>query len=167
LPILSDGQTINNYYEINTFYEYLPDLIGSASFFVNTSTSFGNDDVKISDRVYMPSKKLRGFEPGKVGPKDGDDFVGGNYATAINLASELPVLQSFENTGVKVFLDIANVWGIYDSSLDDSSKIRSSAGVSIDMFTPIGPLSFSLSQPITKKDTDKTESFRFNLGTTF
>jgi len=167
LPILSDGQTINNYYEINTFYEYLPDLIGSASFFVNTSTSFGNDDVKISDRVYMPSKKLRGFEPGKVGPKDGDDFVGGNYATAINLATELPVLQSFENTGVKVFLDIANVWGIYDSSLDDSSKIRSSAGVSIDMFTPIGPLSFSLSQPITKKDTDKTESFRFNLGTTF
>ena len=167
LPVLSEGQTIKNYYEINTFFEYLPNLIGSASFYANTSTSFGDEDVKISDRIYMPSKKLRGFESGKVGPKDGGDFVGGNYATAINLATEVPVLQSFENTGVNVFIDIANVWGIYDSSLDDSSKIRTSAGISIDMFTPIGPLNFSLSEPITKKDTDITESFRFNLGTTF
>jgi len=28
-------------------------------------------------------------------------------------------------------------------------------------------MSFSLSQPITKASTDKTEKFRFQLGTTF
>jgi len=50
---------------------------------------------------------------------------------------------------------------------NDNNKIRSSTGVAMDLLTPIGPLNFSLSQPITKSSTDKTESFRFNLGTTF
>ena len=45
-----------------------------------------------------------------------------------------------------------------------SNKIRSSTGVGLDWITPIGPLSFSLSQTLTKKSTDMTESFRFNLG---
>ena len=51
--------------------------------------------------------------------------------------------------------------------LDDNQKIRSAAGVALDLMTPIGPLNFSLSQAISKTSTDVTESFRFNLGTTF
>ena len=55
----------------------------------------------------------------------------------------------------------------YDTNINDSSFIRSSTGIALEYFSPIGPLSFSLTQPITKKSSDKTESFRFNLGTTF
>ena len=40
-------------------------------------------------------------------------------------------------------------------------------GVGVDFLTPIGPLTFSFSQHITKATTDKTETFRFNLGTSF
>ena len=66
------------------------------------------------------------------------------------------------------FIDFANVWGVdYNSSIDDSSKIRSSIGIGIDWLTPVGPLNFSLSEAITKHNTDVEESFRFNLGTTF
>ena len=66
-----------------------------------------------------------------------------------------------------LFFDTANVWGVdYDSSLD-SSKIRSSTGLSIDWFTPIGPLSFSFAKPITKASSDSTETFRFDIGTSF
>jgi len=66
------------------------------------------------------------------------------------------------------FFDAANVWGVdYSSALNDENKIRSSIGVAVDFFTPIGPLNFSLSEPITKSKNDITESFRFNLGTTF
>ena len=54
----------------------------------------------------------------------------------------------------------------YDSSLNDS-KIRSSVGLALDWYSPVGPMNFSLSHPISKADTDKTESFRFNLGTSF
>ena len=55
----------------------------------------------------------------------------------------------------------------YNDNYDESNKIRSSTGIAVDWFTPIGPLNFSLSQPITKVSTDKTETFQFNLGTTF
>jgi len=66
------------------------------------------------------------------------------------------------------FIDAANLWGVdYDSSLDDSSKIRSSVGIAVDWFTAIGPLNFSLTETLTKNDTDVTESFRFNIGTSF
>ena len=69
---------------------------------------------------------------------------------------------------MSLFFDAANVWGVdYDSSISDNSKIRSSTGVAFDWFTPIGPLSFSYSLPITKSSTDVTETVRFNIGTTF
>ena len=55
----------------------------------------------------------------------------------------------------------------YDSSIDDSNKLRSSTGLALNWMSPLGPMSFVLSQNISKADTDKTESFRFNLGTTF
>ena len=67
-----------------------------------------------------------------------------------------------------VFLDVGTVWGVdYSSSIDDSNKIRSSSGIALEFFTPIGPMSFSYAETITKADTDVTESFRFQLGTTF
>ena len=60
------------------------------------------------------------------------------------------------------------MWGVdYSATIDDSNKMRTSTGVAINWYTPIGPLNFSLAQPITKAKSDKTESFRFNLGTTF
>ena len=77
-------------------------------------------------------------------------------------------MPNSQNTNFSIFLDAANIWGIdYSSALGDESKIRSSVGIALDYFTPIGPLNFSLTEPITKGKNDKTESFRFNLGTTF
>ena len=59
------------------------------------------------------------------------------------------------------------IYNNYSNPLLDSNKIRSSTGLSIDWYTPIGPLSFSFAQPITKADSDITEGFRFDIGTTF
>ena len=65
---------------------------------LSLSTSISNDDVKLSERIFLPPNKLRGFERGKVGPKDGDDFIGGNYATAINFSSTIPqILENSQN----------------------------------------------------------------------
>ena len=73
-----------------------------------------------------------------------------------------------ENFDFSYFIDIGNVWGVdYDSAVDQSNTIRSSTGIGMDWLTPVGPLSFSLTQPISKARSDKTETFRFNLGTTF
>ena len=144
-------------------------MVGRLSFYIQTVNSITDKDVRISKRSYLSPNKLRGFVPGKIGPVDGADFVGGNYAAALNLSTDLPfILSNFQNTDFKFFLDAANVWGVdYSSTIDDSNVIRSSTGISLDLLTAVGPLSFSWTAPITQKNTDKTESFRFNLGTTF
>ena len=166
--VLEENQTIINSYEITNYIEYVDDLVASFSFFTKAANSLGDDDVRISNRLYLPSRKLRGFESGKIGPVDGGDFIGGNYLAAFNATTNLPVFENLETVDFSLFYDAANVWGVdYDSSMDDSSAIRSSVGLGIDWYTPIGPMSFSFTQPISKKSTDKTESFRFNLGTTF
>ena len=135
---------------------------------LKTAKSLTGDDIKLSERLFVPQSKLRGFVNGKVGPKDGEDFIGGNYYALMNINSTMPqILPNAQNIDFISFIDLANVWGVDSDALEDGSKLRSSIGIGIDWWTPIGPLSFSLAQPITKSSTDKTETFRFNLGTSF
>ena len=169
IPLISESYTLTNTYDYKIYNEWLDENVFSIGFFGKTSNSLAGKDIKLSDRLYLPASKLRGFESGKVGPKDGADFIGGNYAASINIATSLSqILPNSQNTNFSVFFDAANVWGIdYSSSLSDESKIRSSVGIAVDYFTPVGPLNFSLTEVITKGKNDITESFRFNLGTTF
>ncbi len=170
LPIISDNSELSNAFEISKFKKLSTrsDTVGKISFYAKTITGL-SDDVRVSKRLNVPSSKLRGFEKGKVGPVDNKDFVGGNHVTALNLSATLPnIVEGLDNLDVGVFLDAANVWGVdYDSSLDDKSTIRSSAGVAFNLLTPIGPLSFSFANALTKASSDKTETFRFRLGTQF
>ena len=168
LPMISDNYEILNSFETSR-YQKISDMVTKISFMVKAVSSIKNNDVRMSKRLFMPESKLRGFENGKIGPKERDDYVGGNYISSANFNATLPkLLPSFQNLDFSYFIDAANVWGVdYDSSLDTKNKIRSSTGIAIDILTPIGPLNFSLAYPITKSSGDKTETFRFNLGTTF
>ena len=169
LPLYSDDVSIQNKYDFARYYSPNENAILSFRFLAQSVNSVSGDDVRISKRIYLPSKRLKGFEFGKVGPKDGSDYIGGNYATAINFATTLPGLfKDLETIDFSFFVDAGNVWGVdYSDIIDDSSKIRSSSGLAVDWLTPIGPLSFSFAKPISKADTDRTETFRFDIGTTF
>ena len=169
IPLISDTNTLINSYNYQNYVELYENNITTFSLYLNSANSISGKDVKLSERLYVPSSKLRGFKFGAVGPKSGSDYVGGNYVGAINLVSTLPqLLENSQNLDFSIFLDAANVWGVdYDSTINESNEIRSSFGIALDWLTPIGPLNFSLSQPITKSNTDQLETFRFNLGTTF
>ena len=45
--------------------------------------------------------------------------------------------------------------------------LRYSAGVAVLWVSPLGPLKFSLAQPLVKKTGDKSEVFQFTLGNVF
>ncbi len=169
VPIISDTNTLTNRYNYKTFNEFFENNITSFSVSLASASSITDDDVKLSERLFIPSRRLRGFETGKVGPKDGNDFIGGNYSATFNAQSNIPgIFQNFQNLDAVMFFDAGSLWGVdYDSSLDDGGKLRSSIGIGVDWFTVIGPLNFSLSEVITKEDNDIKETFRFNLGTTF
>ncbi len=169
LPLVSDTYTLTNTYNYKYYTSLYDNNITSLSLFLQSANSINNKDVKLTERLFLPSSKLRGFEAGKVGPKDGEDFIGGNFATSINFNTTLPVIfDNVQNLDAVLFLDVANIWGVdYDSSIDESDKVRSSIGIGIDWFSVIGPINFSLTESISKANSDVTESFRFNIGTTF
>jgi outer membrane protein insertion porin family len=168
LPLLSNDYSLSNIYQYKSYHKLTENTVSNISLYLSTINSLEGSDVRVSDRLYLSSKRLRGFETGKVGPKDNLDFIGGNYASSASISTTLPTtLPELESIDFNIFFDAGNVWGVdYDSNLDNS-KIRSSTGISIDWLTPVGPLNFVLAQPITKASTDVEQSFRFDIGTTF
>jgi len=168
LPLISNDYSISNIYDFKTYHKLSENMISKISFYISAINSIDGSDVRVSERLYLPSRRLRGFESGKVGPKDGKDFIGGNYSSAASISTSLPTfLPELESVDFNIFLDAGNIWGVDYNSKLDNSKIRSSAGISIDWLTPVGPLNFVFAQPITKASTDVEQSFRFDIGTTF
>ncbi len=167
LPLYSDDLSIENTLNLSKYHSISDNLILSGKFFFKSVNSI-DDHARVSRRVYIPSSKLRGFEAGRFGPKDGDEYVGGNFGSAVNFNTTLPnILSENENVDLSLFLDAAALWEVdYDSSLE-SRKIRSATGVSVNWFTVIGPLSFSYAIPLSSEPSDNTESFRFRIGTSF
>ena len=169
IPIISDEYAFLNGYEVTKWHKFDNNMVTSLGFYSRAINSLNEKDIRISNRLNLPNKKLKGFESGKVGPKDGKDFIGGNYAASINFKSSLPmVFPSLETLDFTYFIDIGNVWGVdYSDTLNDSNTIRSSTGIALDWYTVVGPLSFSFAQNLTKAKTDKTQTFQFDIGTTF
>ena len=168
LPIIQDSSSILNGLDVSVYHDFSEDIIGSIKFYGRSINGI-DDDVRLTNRLYLPRSKLRGFNTYKVGPKDGDDYIGGNYITAVGAEAQLPnLLPESYRTDFSLFLDTGNIWGVdYNDSLDETNKFRSSIGLSANVFTTIGPLSFTLAQSITKATNDETESFNFRLGTSF
>ena len=169
VPLISDDFALSNSYEFKKWHELENSMVVDINFYGKAINSLTDEDVRVSNRLGLSSSRMRGFESGKIGPRDGNDYVGGNYAAAINLSTTLPMLlESFENIDMKYFIDAGNVWGVdYSDSVDESNSIRSSTGLTVNWFTPIGPMNFAFIQNISKASTDKTESFQFNIGTSF
>ena len=169
VPLLSDDWAFGNTLDYKTWYKLPNNMVTSFNAYGRAVQSIFDEDVRITNRFYLPRNKLKGFKTRKVGPKDGKDYVGGNYATALNFDTTLPmVFSNFDTIDMRYFIDSANIWGVdYSSNVDQSSTLRVSTGVVIDWFTPIGPMNLSFAQDLSKADDDQTEFFQFNIGTTF
>ena len=168
LPVLQDSSSIVNGIDLSAYRNVSEDIIGVARFYARTVNGI-DDDVRLTNRLFLPLKKLRGFNTRRVGPKDGEDWVGGNYTTAIGLEAQLPnLLPESTRTDFSLFFDAGNVWEVdYSNTIDDTNKIRSSVGLSANIFTTIGPLTFTFAQDLSKATNDETEAFNFRLGTSF
>ena len=168
LPIVQDSSSILNGLTASKYFEFSEDVIGALKIYGRSLHGI-DDDVRLSERLFIPQRRLRGFDTSKVGPKDANDWIGGNFATAVGFEAKLPnLLPESLKTNVSAFIDTANLWGVdYSDSVNDSNKIRSSVGLAADVWTMVGPLSFTVAKAITTYDQDETETFNFRLGTSF
>ena len=169
VPVYADSPYLDNTFTFSTYKTFSPNAVGTFKFFAAGINGLNDKDVRLSQRKYIPQNRLRGFKAGGMGPKDGDDYVGGNYALATNFEMSLPnLLPESTKTDVGFFLDFGNLFEAdYDSSIDDSNAVRAVTGVTTNWLSPVGPMSFVLSQNISKARTDQTETFSFRLGTSF
>lgn len=137
-------------------------------------TMFGSDS-RLTDRFFLTSSRMRGFQPAGVGPRDltvaNKDALGGNYFAVARLESEFPLgLPPEVGLTGGFFFDIGSVWGLDNTNggaIDDSMHLRSTAGASIFWRTGIGPLRFNFSKVLKKLPYDKEQTFDLTLSTSF
>jgi len=168
--LISDIPTIQTSVGSTFFQELINEkFIGSAKLKFSNVTALDNKDVKLSDRIFASASDLRGFESRGVGPIDSGSHVGGNYLAVLNFKSTFPnPIPEGLRPNTYLFYDIGNVWGVdYSDIISGSSKVRSSTGLALDVLSPIGPLSFTYSIPLSKAATDKEQRFLFNIGSSF
>jgi len=134
-------------------------------------------DSRVTDRFFLSSNQLRGFEFRGLGPRDlgvpNEDALGGNYYAVARFEADFP-LGLPEEYGVTggVFLDVGSLWGLDNTAgaagpVDDSANIRSSVGFSLFWTTPIGPLTFNFSRILQKESYDEEQLFDFTITTRF
>ena len=111
VPLISDTNTLTNSYDYKVFNEFYENNITTFSISLSSANSISDEDIKLSERLFIPSRKLRGFETGKIGPKDGDDYIGGNYLTTFNAQTNVPaIFENAQNLDAVIFFDMASLW---------------------------------------------------------
>lgn len=154
-----------------------------ASFEGGALMALGDDPTRLTDRFFLSSRQMRGYETFGLGPRDLDadnqDALGGNYYAVARFEAAFP-LGLPEEYGISggLFYDIGSVWGLDDTAggnndestngtVDDSMHLRSAIGVSVFWDTALGPLRFNFSRALTTESYDRTREFDFTVETRF
>lgn len=136
--------------------------------------NYSGNDSRVTDRFFLGSRIMRGFEPGGIGPRDDatGDALGGNKYAVARLEAEFP-LGLPEELGITggIFVDYGSVWDVGNdfgaTVLYDEFTPRTVAGVSVFWRTPIGPLRFNFTEALDAQAQDKTKSFDVTISTSF
>jgi outer membrane protein insertion porin family len=161
------------YYRVQTHAQYLRPVWGpivlSANYEFGFANGYGGKSLPFFKNFYAGGvDSVRGFEQSSLGPRDvNGSYTGGNrrMVGSLELLFPMPGVKTDKSVRISTFIDAGNVWAAYeDIKLKD---LRSSVGVAVSWFSPVGPLKFSLAKPLKQKPEDKIERFQFLLGRVF
>ncbi len=136
--------------------------------------NYTDGNSRVTDRFFLGSRVIRGFERGGIGPRDAetDDALGGNTYAVARLEAEFPLFLP-EEYGISggAFVDYGSVW---DVGVEDTDRIlyndftpRAVAGVSVFWDTPLGPLRFNFTRPLLSEEFDQPQNFDVTVSTQF
>tara|TARA_Y100000816_G_scaffold262964_1_gene220992 strand:- start:46 stop:2307 length:2262 start_codon:yes stop_codon:yes gene_type:complete len=164
-----------SYYVKNRFsygtYKRLSDrLIGAFKFQAGNSNGYNGKYAPLSSNYKLGGKRLRGFKSGKIGPRTGGSYTGGQYFYLTSLETNIDFnLDAFDITST-LFLDVGSVWGLENpaySSIDDDHELRSSLGVNFNWDSAIGPINIIYATILESQNTDTTDNLYFDIGYNF
>ena len=141
---------------------------------------YGGDELPFYERLFTGGiRSVRGYEDNRLGDlrplRDGepatrdsnDDPYGGRFRTTASAELFFPLPFAADNDAVRMstFVDAGNVFNEYEDF--EFSELRTSAGVAVTWFSPVGPLSFSFAEPLNDEPGDDLQRFQFLLGASF
>ena len=151
--------TISGYYAVGGNDRVVLAARGSAGTIVGGDTQ----DIPATRRFYLGGGgSIRGYEYRTVGPKIGNDVVGGLSFVEASFEMRLRVTDTI---GIVPFVDIG---AAYEDPLPDfSEEFRIGAGIGLSYHTPLGPLRFDVAVPVNRKSGDPSFAFYVGLGQSF
>lgn len=112
---------------------------------------------------------VRGYDSSSLGPIDPFTgySLGGNRRLVGNAEFLFPLPGAGQDKSLRVgfFVDGGQVWA--KGQKISLGEMRYSAGISLAWSSPMGPLKFSVANPLNSKPTDKTQRLQFQMGTVF
>lgn len=140
----------------------------------------GEDGSRVVDRFRLGSSRMRGFEPGGLGPREigpgVNDPLGGNYFAVARFEAEFPLgLPEEYGLSAGVFYDVGALWGLDETStttaghsvVGEEASARHVIGASLFWTTAIGPLRFNFTRTLQKEEFDEDRLFEFTIATDF
>ena len=161
------------YYKLSYQQQWFYPLSQDFTLMLNGEIGFGNGyggkPLPFFKNFYAGGNtSVRGYDSGSLGPKDTNgDSLGGNRRLVGNaeIFFPFPGLKNDKSVRLSTFVDGGSAFGVGEQF--NLGNLRYSAGVAVSWFSPIGPLKFSLAQPLNAKPEDKKQRFQFTLGTSF
>ncbi|AJY52251.1 outer membrane protein assembly factor BamA [Halomonas sp. KO116] len=150
----------------------------------------GNDPYPFYENFYAGGLgSVRGFTSNTLGQRttpatEGgrDRTLGGNISIegSAEIIFPMPFIEDQRALQTSLFLDGGNTFlsSCYDVLAEDAGRqqcnsgvdlgdLRYSAGIGLSWLTPVGPLTFSIAEPLNDESGDDTQFFQFSLGQTF
>ncbi|WP_371827725.1 outer membrane protein assembly factor BamA [Vreelandella boliviensis] len=150
----------------------------------------GNDPYPFYENFYAGGLgSVRGFTSNTLGQRttparEGgrDRTLGGNVSIegSAEIIFPLPFIENQRSLQTSLFLDGGNTFlsSCYDVLAEDAGRqqcnsgvdlgdLRYSAGIGLSWLTPVGPLTFSVAEPLNDESGDDTQFFQFSLGQSF
>jgi outer membrane protein insertion porin family len=161
------------YYKISYQHQHLQTFSKKYTLLLNGEVGYadgyGNKPLPFFKNFYAGGiGSVRGYRTSSLGPRDEfDNAVGGTRRVVgtVEMMFPFPGLGADKSVRLGVFVDGGMVFGKDEKF--DLGEFRYASGLALSWHSPIGPLKFSLAQPLNKKDGDKTEVFQFQMGTVF
>ncbi len=165
-----DSYFFRNSFEFNYYKRLSPRFIGAYKLQGGNINGFNDKYSPLSSNFKLGGKKLRGFKSGKIGPRLGNSYTGGQYYYLTSLETNIDLnIDAFDIT-TTAFIDIGSVWGLENpayGSIDDKHEARSSIGINFNWDSAIGPINIIYANIIASNKNDTTDNLYFDIGYNF
>jgi len=161
-------------YQLQWYYPITKDFVLFLNGEVGYGDGYSGKPLPFFKNFYAGGiSSVRGYEAGTIGPKDIlGDALGGNerYIANVEVLFPVPGLRGDKSTRMGVFFDagaVRNKTADGTILLDNDQSFRFSAGLSAFWISPFGPLKFAFAKALNPSPQDKTQSFQFQVGSSF